>query len=219
MKRKFRRVAKINYQYQYRLFDRNADEAERESYHRVKNSSDVEETIKRFLASNHLDSIVHMKLFTDQPCDDEVVTLIGSNQIMQINDAIYKAYRCEINNRLSEDMNYEVIKDFISKDTEFILNLCSSGLIYNPDNKFKIDKVYIYLLDEFGHQLINDLFNNFLDSQIDMIEIYHQKGKMVKLVCGDRSLLINHRMYEHISYDISKHNKAVSGNKVLIKKQ
>lgn len=218
MKRKYSKMTKINYKNKYRIFDRNADESEREAYHSVKNSSDVKETIEQFLVSNHLDSIVHTKLFIDQPCDDEVVTLIGSNQIMQINDALYKEYRDEINNKLSEDMNYEVIKDFISEDTEFILNLCSSGLIYNSDNTIKIDKVYVYLLDEFSRQFITALFNDLIGNNNSKIEIYPQKDKEIKLVCGDRSLLINHRMYNHILYDISKHNKAVSSNKILIKK-
>lgn len=215
MKRKIRNLNIKNY---YRIFNRYADESERENYHGVKNANEVTEIVKQFLAENKIDSIIHMELFTDKPCKEDVITLIGTKQIMQISDSLYMAYLDEINNKLCEDMNYERNKVSIFENTEFILNLCSSGFIYNKNDKTKIDKVYIYLADRFGRQFISDLFKDVFGNSDDIIEACYRDKKIVKLVCGDRVLLINQGMYTHISYDILQHNKRVQKNKILIKK-
>ncbi len=215
MKRKIRNLNIKNY---YRIFNRYADESERENYHGVKNANEADEIIKQFLGENNIDSIVHMKLFTDKPCKEDVITLIGTKQIMQISDSLYMTYLDEINNKLCEDMNYERNKVSICEDTEFILNLCSSGFVYNENDKSKIDKVYIYLMDRFGHQFISDLFKDVFGNSNDIIEVYHCDNGKLNLVCGDRVLLINQKMYTHISYDILQHNKRVQKNKILIKK-
>lgn len=219
MKVKIKRKEKTNYPYYYRLFNKSDSELERPNYRNILDTSEFEDVINQFFSDNRLNCIIHDNIFNDRMLkSEEIITLIGTNQFIQLNIPLYTKYRDVIEAKLIESMNYNVIREFISNDTEFILNLCSSGLIYNADDSSKIDKVYIYLLDNGGNKLIEDVFGDVLKDQDSIVQISHEEGRKVKLVCGDRILLINDKMYNLILSNNFPYQKRVSKGKMLIKK-
>lgn len=218
MKKIFNRKKKNTGNNYYRLFNRYNGSSENVDYQEVVNSIQFGYTIKKFLDENSLDSMVYTDILPKGNGDEAIITLVGSNQIMQLNEKLYNLYKLEIEGKLKETMNYEVIRNLITSDTEFILNFCSKGLIYSDDKHDQIAKVYMHMSDSNSINLMNQFVTKLFSDENSLVVINNLENKKVKVTCGAETLLLNRKMYEYISYDIYQHNRNVKKQKKLIKK-
>lgn len=218
MTTKFNKKGKNNQNKYYRIFDKNNDNYSGVNYEYILNIKDFEIIIENFFEENHLASIVHAEIFSSNDNKTNYVTLIGSKQIMQISEDLYLAYQKEIENKLKETMNYELIKDLIDKDTEFILNICSSGVIYSDQTQRHIKKVYACMLNYTSIKLLKDVLYETLSDSNSQAIINFNENKNAVLTCGEASMILNDKGYCMFLNEILDHNRKLNNPKVLEKK-